>query len=397
MRSPHVLAVLCVVAAAPALAVQSCELNGQHVNPDNGNSTAGKTGLMRCRDGEGGPVVREQELQGGVFKGAVRYYNDGQLEKAWSVNERGNRDGVAREYARGADGAKPVLVREESYRDGRTVGIARSWYQNGQLRRVSFHGDDDREVASAEFTPDGKLYDLRCAPRPLLGADADDARWCGHTGGASNVVLYNGKGVAKARVSYERGERRKSELLADGGAVRELQESSATGGVERSFYADGAKRREVQWVAAAGDRAGRIVTLDQEFHESGKIVRERRWRVADRGGELASEQQWYLNGQPKERVEYVVADGRSLRQETTYHDNGKKAFEGSWRVATPASRSRDVATGVHRSFDEAGRLRGERFYDERGRVTRERELDGNGSIVRDDEVFEDGSRKAYGR
>ena len=126
MRSPHVLAVLCVVAAAPALAVQSCELNGQHVNPDNGNSTAGKTGLMRCRDGEGGPVVREQELQGGVFKGAVRYYNDGQLEKAWSVNERGNRDGVAREYARGADGAKPVLVREETYRDGRTVGIARS-------------------------------------------------------------------------------------------------------------------------------------------------------------------------------------------------------------------------------------------------------------------------------
>jgi len=153
----------------------------------------------------------------------------------------------------------------------------------------------------------------------------------------------------------------------------------------------------VQWVAAAGDRAGRIVTLDQEFHESGKIVRERRWRVVDRGGELVSEQQWYLNGQPKERTEYVVADGRSLRQETTYHDNGKKAFEGSWRVATPASRSRDVATGVHRSFDEAGRLRGERFYDERGRVTRERELDGNGSIVRDDEVFEDGSRKAYGR
>ena len=25
------------------------------------------------------------------------------------------------------------------------------------------------------------------------------------------------------------------------------------------------------------------------------------------------------------------------------------------------------------------------------------ELDGNGSVVRDDEVFEDGSRKAYGR
>jgi len=398
MRRSHlfVLALACA-AAVPAWAVQSCELNGQHVNPDNGNETAGKTGLMRCRDGEGGPVVREQELQGGVFKGALRYYKDGQLEKEYRVNERGNRDGVAREYARGDAGAKPVLVREETYRDGRTVGIVRSWYPNGQLRRVSFHGDDDREQASAEFTADGKLYELRCAPRAVLGADADDARWCGHAGGTSNVVLYNGKGVAKARVSYERGERRRSELLDDGGAVREVQEASASGGVERSFYGDGAKRREVQWVVATGERGSRVVTLDQEFHESGKLVRERRWRVVDRGGELASEQHWYLNGQPKERVEYVVADGRSLRQETTYHDNGKKAFEGSWRVATPASRSRDVATGVHRSFDEAGRLRGERFYDERGRVARERELDGGGNVVRDDEVFEDGSRKAYGK
>ena len=54
------------------LAVESCELNGEHVNPNNGNTTAGKTGLMRCRDGEGGAVLREQELKGGVFMGVVR-------------------------------------------------------------------------------------------------------------------------------------------------------------------------------------------------------------------------------------------------------------------------------------------------------------------------------------
>ncbi|HSC64959.1 MAG TPA: hypothetical protein VLD35_15060 [Caldimonas sp.] len=242
MGFSHVLPlVLLCLAAAPAMAVESCELNGQHVNPNNGNTTAGKTGLMRCRDGEGGPVVREQELQGGMFKGAVRFFRDGQLEKDYRVNERGNRDGVA------------------------------------------------------------------------------------------------------------------------------------------------------------GERGGRVVTLDQEYHESGKLVRERRWRLVDRGGEPASEQHWYLNGQPKERVDYAVVDGRSLRQETTYQDNGQKAFEGAWRVATPVSRGGEAATGVHRRFDEAGRLRGERFHDERGRVTRERELDGSGSVVRDDEVFEDGSRKAYGK
>ena len=97
MRSPHLLAaVLACAAAAPA-----------------------------------------QELQAGAFKGAVRYFKNGQLEKDYRVNERGNRDGIAREYARGDSGAKPVLVREETYRDGRTVGLARSWYPSGQLRRVS--------------------------------------------------------------------------------------------------------------------------------------------------------------------------------------------------------------------------------------------------------------------
>jgi hypothetical protein len=62
--------------APPALAVPVCEVDGQHVNPSNGATTAGKTGLMRCRDGEGGPVVREQELQQGRFMGLVRQFAD---------------------------------------------------------------------------------------------------------------------------------------------------------------------------------------------------------------------------------------------------------------------------------------------------------------------------------
>jgi hypothetical protein len=126
-------------------------------------------------------------------------------------------------------------------------------------------------------------------------------------------------------------------------------------------------------------------------------VRERRWRVVERGGELASEQHWYLNGQPKERVEYVVAEGRSLRQETTYHDNGKKAFEGSWRVATPASRSREPRPACTGASTRAGACAASASTTSAAALTRERELDGSGSVVRDDEVFEDGSRKAYGR
>jgi len=140
-------------AAVRAFAVESCELNGQHVNPSNGSTTAGKSGLMRCRDGEGGPVVREQELKNGVFTGVVRHFRDGQLEREHRVDERGNREGVAREFA--VNGGKAVLVREETYRDGRGVGLVRSWYASGQLRRVGFRDDDGRELAFAEFTEQG--------------------------------------------------------------------------------------------------------------------------------------------------------------------------------------------------------------------------------------------------
>ena len=79
-----------------AHAVQSCELNGQPVNTSNGNTTAGKTGLIRCRDAEGGPVVREEELQNGKFIGVVQRFREGVLEREHSVNEKGNREGRKR-------------------------------------------------------------------------------------------------------------------------------------------------------------------------------------------------------------------------------------------------------------------------------------------------------------
>jgi antitoxin component YwqK of YwqJK toxin-antitoxin module len=214
------------------------------------------------------------------------------------------------------------------------------------------------------------------------------------------VVLHSGKGVPRARVSYQRGELRKSETLGEGGVVRELHEASDSGGVDRWFHADGVKRREVQWVAvAAGERSRRVTVLEQEFHASGKLVQERRFRMSERSAsaELASEQTWYLNGQPKEKTEYVAVDGQSLRREIAYHDNGQKGFEGTWRVAAAGTRGSATPTGVHRRWDGDGVLREERHYDERGRIARERELGPGGSVVRDDEVFEDGSRKAFRR
>jgi antitoxin component YwqK of YwqJK toxin-antitoxin module len=382
--------------ALPTLAhaVQVCELDGQHVNPANGNTTAGKTGLMRCRDADDGRLLREQELRNGVFMGLVRQYRNGILQREFQVNERGNRDGVAREFAATAADPNPLLL-EENLRNGTNVGLLRAWHPNGRLRRVAFHDDGGRELALARFTPQGQLSELRCAPRALLAPDADDAELCGHAGKPATVALFGDDGRLRSRLTHERGERRRSEQLWDNGQVREQQEIGPAGGSDRSFSADGVKRREQQWVTLGeGTRSRRVPTLDQEFHESGKLVRERRWRTTERGGELVLEQTWYLNGQPKDKLDYLSVDNQPARRETRFHDNGRVAWEALWLLK---ARYETQASGVHKVFDDAGRLRGERHHDVRGRITREREFDEAGAVTRDDEVFEDGSRKALGR
>lgn len=395
MHKVFLTAIIVCTLSPSARAVQVCDLNGQSVSPYNGSTTASKTGLMRCREGENGPVVREQELRDGVFMGVVRYYREGILQREYSVNERGNRDGIAREFAATAGSTNPLLS-EENMRNGSTVGRSRNWLANGKLKRVAFHGDDGRELAMAAFTPQGLLNELRCAPRPLLAPDLDDAKLCGHDGGApTTVALHRENGAVQARLMFERGERRKSETLWDGGQLREQQEITASGGVERNFSVEGVKRREVQWVTQPdGARNRRVTTLEQEFHASGTLVSERRWRATERGGELQLEQAWYLNGQPKEKREYLGVENQVTRRETRFHDNGRVASEGLWLVK---GRYDTLASGVHKQFDDAGRLRREQHYDSKGRVSRERELDESGRVVRDDELFEDGSRKSLSR
>ena len=123
-------------------------------------------------------------------------------------------------------------------------------------------------------------------------------------------------------------------------------------------------------------------------------MRERRWRTTERGGELELEQAWYLNGQPKEKLEYLSIDNQAARRDTRFHDNGRIVSEGVWLVK---GRYDTQASAVHKQFDDAGRLRRELHHDGRGRIKRERDLDEYGAVTRDDEVFEDGSRKSLSR
>jgi len=383
-----VLLAACALASPWALAVQDCEVNGESVNPNNGNTTAGKTGIMRCKDRDSGQLVREQELQGGKFMGLVRFYQNGKLQREYSENERGNRHGRAREFA--ADGQ---VLRDTVYDNGTEAGLARSFHANGQLRRIVFYGPragGSLEQAYAEFNDRGQLQALRCGDKPLLAAPADDARWCGFSGGASKVELFSSKGALNGSSSYLAGKRIRHETLGENGKPDYLDEVSGSTRIERHFNNSGVKRREIQWKLDAETPRNSLKEREQEFADSGTLTRDRKWSE----GKLVSDQSYYLNGQPRSKTEFGGEGDSAWLQATDFFDNGKIARTGRY---SNSSRYRQLPLGTHQRFNEAGKLVAESNYDERGRITREKTWDNEGKLLSDDAVFEDGSRKTYAK
>jgi hypothetical protein len=212
----------------------------------------------------------------------------------------------------------------------------------------------------------------------------NEDRLCGHAGAPATSELFTESGTLASRITHERGRRLRQELLWDDGKPRSIDDLQGTRRVVQQFSREGVKRHES--VRVEGQRI-----LDQEFSERGTLVAEKRWSAA---GWLERESEWYLNGQPR-RVRVHEATSAATRPtaytEQTFHDDGRRTFEGRWRLD---ERGRAQPIGAHVTFDEAGRRRFETMYDERGRPTRERAWEESGTLQRDDEVFEDGSRKA---
>ena len=373
-------ALLCVTAAH---AVQDCELNGQSVNPANGATTAGKTGLMRCKERGSNELQREAQVQNGVFMGLVRIYEKGRLAKEQSVNAKGNIQGPAREFAPNGQ-----VLREAVYDDGQERGLVRSFYPGGKLRRATFYPDVGSERAFAEFTERGQLTALRCGDAPVLAPAVDDAQLCGFTSAPSQVELFDARGNLRSRLSYAAGKRVRTQDFYDNGKTSLLDETVFGQRIERTYSSEGVKRRET--VSQQVERV-MVKQREQEFSEKGTLVRDQRWNLA---GEPIGDDSYFLNGQPRSKAVYRGAGESRTVEVTEFHDNGQRAAQGSYQAI---GRNRQVPIGTHQRFDDKGALLAESSFDAKGRITRERVWDPNGELQRDDEVFEDGSRKAFTR
>ena len=124
--------------------------------------------------------------------------------REYSVNERGNRDGLARTYD-----ARGTLRQEENLEDGSAVGVQKTFAEAGHLQTLHFAAGR-RTVLTIGYLADGRLTELRCAAVTLVPQDREV---CGHAGRAGEVTLHRADGQPAGTVSYLQGQMRRQTVL----------------------------------------------------------------------------------------------------------------------------------------------------------------------------------------
>lgn len=379
-----ILALVCQVAHA----VNDCDFNGKRIDTGNGAATAGKTGMVRCKDRDSGQMVREYELQNGERVGLFRYFEDGKPSREFTVTANGSREGLERQWA-----ASGQLVLEFNNVKGTPRGLRRQWFEDGKPRKVEWVADSEYEGASVEYSPSGQLTALRCGPQPLLAPHVDDAKLCGF-GAPSTVNQYSFQGDVRRTSLWIKGVEQKATSFGRSGTPELVEELVGTQKRE-AFYADGNKRREKLW-----DASGRPMLLlkDAEFQASGALVVERNYTIVEvngrKRGRLASEARYYLNGQPQSKDVYTMDGTIELRDTQRFNDQGKLRQQGRYALGGGYG---EQAVGVHQSFYANGRQAKEDTYGTQGHVIRQKVWDESGVLQSDDALFEDGSRKAFSK
>lgn len=369
---------LLLMAGGAAFAIPECTVNGKYVNPSNGATTDGITGLMICR--EDGRTVREEELRDGRFMGVRRFFESDGSVKESHINERGNRDGAYVEKD-----AQGTVRLSGQYADGSGVGLFRKFYSGGKLDGIWWE-EQGRTVASLSFNADGSLHEIDCGERSYF---AEDRQPCGFGGKPVTSALYSGRRSLAARETWQSGHLVKLERYGDNETIS-LQALVEEGRrVSRTFFANGKKRTEISYdpdLPAAGllDRSPN--RIEREWAPAGQIVHQSRFQ---NGVEVEAED-WYLNGKRGRKMTAESAERGAIRIVEKYRDDGSLAGRERHRGGT--------LIGVQEYFHPNGKLAQQDRYEMRegGRdsyVAARKTWDESGKAISDESFFEDGSRK----
>jgi antitoxin component YwqK of YwqJK toxin-antitoxin module len=323
-------------------AARHCEIDGEEVNPDNGSTTAGKTGMLVCRHDDGS-LMYEHELRDGQHIGFERSrgFDGGVSER--QVNANGNSDGPAREFY--PDGK---LKSEGTYSDGDAVGLGKSYHKNGKVSALRFHEKaGKRAVVTLEYNDAGRLREFSCGAKSYLPEDREP---CGFGGKPVEVALHGRGGAVVEKRTMRDGKLVRTEGFDDAGKLRESVETTAGGRITRKFHDNGQVASEA--------------------------VVENDWVVA--------ETEWYMNGSVREKT----ATTPDERQPRVVHEYFRD---------TGMLREREELLGRDRvrseRFDEKGARSEEFVYGDDGNVRLHRKFAPDGRITLEEELYPDGSRK----
>jgi antitoxin component YwqK of YwqJK toxin-antitoxin module len=402
MRNATFLIAACAITCS-AHAIIRCEMNGKPVNPNNGNETAGLTGMLRCSEEDTGKLQREQELRNGKYVGLERFYDrEGRLTRERAVNERGNSNGVEKEFWPGGQ-----LKRESTHNNGATVGGERNYYDNGKLERVSFTADD-RVQASLSYNKEGQLTDISCHTSSVL---PEDRKPCGFDGKVHTSTVSNGRlsgkpnavhtyedGKLLASIAYQNdGQVAAEYAMKDGARWHRMYDSRGTQSGKSVLHAE-------KLYEPADDKKYRVTS------EGGPLQWSKQWGANDQliehirysKGNPTQAERWYLNGAMKEKVVALPpadsnpsADSGARNLRESYDDKGRITSRETY---VGAGNYRAQLVGVQQHFHANGKLASQDTYSPaadrgRSRLVARKEWDDAGQLLADDEILEDGSRK----
>jgi antitoxin component YwqK of YwqJK toxin-antitoxin module len=379
-----------------------CKIGGQDVNLNNGNSTAGKTGMVICKNSSG-TVVRELEYVQGKHIGREMVIT-GMGEKVEKVvNEKGNSNGLERHYDRNG-----TLVSERNFVNGREQGLQRGFNMKGKLISLSW-AEAGRNKFSVHYDDAGKPSDLQCGDKSYTPEDRD---LCGFGGKKSTVMLSQYKDKA---VVYQNGKMLEASTYDDKGKLERNEKIDGNTKKVTELFPDGKVKIEAEYIGH------QLNGEEKEYHSSGKIIRKTQWNA----GHMESEWKYYLNGSAKEHSARKQIDKKWFLMRELFWDNGKqqdiatfeeKTASYSWEGFALDRWTYESPVGEHRRFFEDGQLSLVEHYDPKGnqeglnqsygpngrlileenyiggKVKTRKTWDASGKLLLDEEYLEDGSR-----
>jgi antitoxin component YwqK of YwqJK toxin-antitoxin module len=287
--APGVLTLCLALATPSAFAVEDCEFNGKSINTNNGAETAGKTGMVLCKDRDSGLRVREYELRNGDSVGLSRYFKLCGFAGAATVNSFSHKGdlrstsllvaGVEQKstsfYSNGKPELEEELVgaqkRETFYADNGSKRREKVWEvtaRPGQLlREAEFHtsGTMVMERAYTLVETDGrKRSRLSVASRFYLNGQpqSKDTYTLNGNTETRETQRFTDQGKLKAKVHY---------VLDSRYGERPL-------GTHQFYFANG------------------VLAEEESFDDKGNPIRQKAW---DETGELLSDDEVFEDGSRK--------------------------------------------------------------------------------------------------